>query len=100
MKSFMYACIGIAALVIATQAAFGVARAQAPKPHTFTGAQSSYVGRYQVVNGTPQFARNIMLLDTVTGMTWVYCNASDGSDTWCYVPVSMSGTKGTTDEGK
>jgi hypothetical protein len=31
------------------------------------------VGRYQVVNPTPDAMRNAMLLDTVTGHSWVAC---------------------------
>jgi hypothetical protein len=35
------------------------------------------VGRYQVVNPTPQFIRNSILLDTVTGHTWITCTIQD-----------------------
>lgn len=44
-------------------------------------------GRYQVMNGTPEFARNIMLVDTQTGRVWLHCNTKDKDavvDTgWC-----------------
>jgi hypothetical protein len=44
-------------------------------------------GRFQVMNGTPQFARNIMLIDTQTGQTWVVCETKNASSTtntnWC-----------------
>ena len=49
--------------------------------------QSSDVGRYQVVNGVPSMARNIMLLDTKTGKTWVVCASKDPTvyteTNWC-----------------
>lgn len=48
-----------------------------------TSAQASGFGRYQVVNGTPDVARNIMLLDTASGDTWIYCNESPS---WCKMP--------------
>lgn len=51
-------------------------------------------GRWQVVNGTPEFAKNIMLLDTWTGQTWVYCSDDQGN-AWCFVPrtTAISGGK-------
>jgi hypothetical protein len=48
---------------------------------------TSAVGRFIIVNGTPEQAANIMLLDTATGTTWVIC--SEGADVksrvvhWC-----------------
>lgn len=36
------------------------------------------VGRYQIVNPTPESLRNTMLLDTVTGKTWIVCTLTDG----------------------
>lgn len=46
---------------------------------------ASIAGRWQVVNGTPDMARNIMLLDSVTGQTWIACTSEDGNS-WCYMP--------------
>ena len=52
----------------------------------------SEVGRYQVVNPMPDRRYNTMLLDTVTGRTWITCNilGEDGkpiagteSSGWC-----------------
>ncbi|WP_310569323.1 hypothetical protein [Gemmatimonas sp.] len=43
-------------------------------------------GRFVIVNGTPELARNIMLLDTQTGRTWIACTAKDVGSTdsnWC-----------------
>ncbi len=51
------------------------------------------VGRYQIVNGTPQYAANIMLLDTVTGNSWVMCSGPDVGDQWCKMPQTDNGTK-------
>jgi hypothetical protein len=42
--------------------------------------------RYQIVNGTPAYARNIMLLDTQTGTSWISCNGADGETSWCILP--------------
>jgi len=39
----------------------------------------SDVGRYQVVNPTPEYRGKTMLLDTVTGHTWLICTITDGS---------------------
>lgn len=40
-------------------------------------------GRYQIVNGTPEMTRNIMLLDTATGNSWIICGDKDGVSHWC-----------------
>lgn len=44
-------------------------------------------GRFQVMNGTPQFARNIMIIDTQTGRAWIMCETKDASSmtntNWC-----------------
>jgi hypothetical protein len=47
-------------------------------------------GRYQVVNGRPDMVRTIMLLDTVTGETWVICADTDGNMAWCKMPRTNS----------
>lgn len=44
--------------------------------------QAQQSGRYQIVNGTPELSKNIMLLDTQTGRSWVSCTV-DGQDAWC-----------------
>lgn len=48
---------------------------------------SSEIGRYQIVNGLPSMARDIMLLDTKTGRTWILCTTKDSTATtdsnWC-----------------
>ena len=44
-------------------------------------------GRFQIVNGTPELTRNIMLLDTVTGDTWILCT-TEGASGWCRMPRS------------
>jgi hypothetical protein len=46
------------------------------------------IGRYQVVNPTPQMARNIMLVDTVGGDSWVMCLGPHGETGWCHMPSS------------
>lgn len=46
------------------------------------------VGRFQVINGSPSTTRNIMLLDTSTGNTWVICNGPNDETTWCWVERS------------
>lgn len=51
---------------------------------------SGAAGRFQVVNPTPDMSRNIMLLDSMTGETWIACDSRDpdGSATtqWCVIP--------------
>ncbi len=43
------------------------------------------VGRFQIVNGTPGVTANIMLLDTVTGESWLLCPGTGGNEDrlWC-----------------
>jgi hypothetical protein len=41
--------------------------------------QASSAQRYEIVNGTPDLAANIMLLDTTTGESWVICSSPDSS---------------------
>ena len=68
-------------IVVALQAQ---TRAPIPAPVTITN------GRWQVVNGRPEAANTIMLLDTATGTSWILCEdkAKDGpGDSWC--PMSM-----------
>ena len=60
-----------------------------PKQTTPPVASSLTSGRYQIVNPEPEgTARNkIMLLDTATGKSWIYCTTKDedGGVTpgWC-----------------
>lgn len=54
---------------------------------------ASSAGRWQVVNGTPDMARNIMLLDSVTGQTWIACTGEAGNS-WCYMPRTDHRTTG------
>jgi hypothetical protein len=65
-------------------------RVEVPRPSQ--PAPVSEIGRFQVVNGTPQYAMNIMLLDTVTGDTWIKCGSPETSDTWCKVNRTDSET--------
>lgn len=44
---------------------------------------SPATSRYQIVNGTPEMTRNIMLLDTWTGDTWIICADKTGLSAWC-----------------
>jgi hypothetical protein len=46
----------------------------------FPSADRTAVGRYQIVNGTPELTRNIMLLDTATGQTWQICTIFGPAD--------------------
>jgi hypothetical protein len=50
-------------------------------------------GRYQVVNGTPALSKNIMLLDSVTGSTWMMCSNGDevhGDYQWCEMAMTSN----------
>lgn len=61
----------------------GTAKTEAPAREP-TPAPSP-AARYAVVNGTPQMTRNIMLLDTETGRTWIICGGNDAGTvpSWC-----------------
>ncbi len=52
-----------------------------------TTAVGPYGPRYQIVNPTPESRINYMLLDTVTGDTWITCTqktaASQSMEGWC-----------------
>ena len=73
--------LAIGALVVAI-ACLVMARPNA----TQTRSTITDNGRWQVVNGTPEFARNIMLLDTQTGNSWITCTDSKGVTSWCTIP--------------
>jgi hypothetical protein len=51
--------------------------------------ESGPVGRYRITSGTPQLSRYIVLLDTVTGRSWMHCTGMD----WCPMPVRNTQTK-------
>jgi len=55
---------------------------QVPPRSTLRPIETPPNGRYQIANGTPDQARNIMLLDTQTGKTWIICNGAGGT-AWC-----------------
>lgn len=85
-KKFFYACAGVFLLALAYHLGAGSADAQSPQPARAI-VQGAGNGRYQIVNGTPEMARNIMLLDSVTGKTWQICGgngaAGDEIASWC-----------------
>jgi hypothetical protein len=60
-------------------------RAQAPQSTPYRTTVSSQAnGRFQIVNGTPDLTRNIMLLDTETGDSWIICTIGENNgDAWC-----------------
>ena len=57
-------------------------QSQNPPRSTLKPIESEPNGRYQIANGTPEMTRNIMLLDTQTGKTWIICEGADGT-AWC-----------------
>jgi hypothetical protein len=61
-------------------------------PATPVGRSHPDIGRFQVVNGTPSMAANIMLLDTATGESWIKCSSEDVGSLWCAVPKSEHAT--------
>jgi hypothetical protein len=69
-----------------------IAAAQTPRPPSAPIVGGAPNGRFQIVNGTPEMSRNIMLLDTVTGDTWLYCTLVGGSAGWCKMSRSEVGT--------
>lgn len=74
------------AMITATLVAQSKPATSIPAPVTVSN------GRWQVVNGRPEGARTIMLLDTATGNTWILCAGAEVGDQWCRV----SRTEGTT----
>lgn len=52
-------------------------------------AAKSDSGRFQIVNPVPEVLRNTMLLDTVTGKTWLFCSVTDSNG------KVLDGTEGT-----
>jgi len=91
MKKLMYGCVALAALALTLHFSSSAVKAQA----TPQVVRASAPGRWTIVNGTPGFAKNIMLLDTATGDTWVKCEDSEGVDMWC----SVARTNFTTGKG-
>lgn len=83
------ALIGVVTGGILVAVAGGFVSAQtriAPVPIASVAGPAA--GRYQIVNGTPEFAANIMLLDTVTGDSWVKCASENVGALWCSMPKS------------
>jgi hypothetical protein len=49
--------------------------------------EAGVVGRYHIVNATPTIAANTMLLDTMTGKSWITCPGTDGLPGWCSIAL-------------
>jgi hypothetical protein len=45
------------------------------------------VGRYHITNPTPTNAANTMLLDTITGKSWITCPGGEGLPGWCSIAL-------------
>lgn len=78
-NNFVGAVVGALALLGAGKL-FEVRSADAYPPQS---AIQSSGGRFQVVNGTPEMTRNIMLLDTQTGQAWQICGPDTEMSRWC-----------------
>ncbi len=68
--------VGVLVVVIVC---FVMAQPNATQTRTIPKTEN---GRWQIVNGTPELAHNIMLLDTQTGDTWITCGNKESTD-WC-----------------
>ena len=68
-------------------------RAQAPQSSPSRVVASQGNGRFQIVNGTPDLTRNIMLLDTETGDSWIICVTTDNADGWCRMQRSNNSSE-------
>lgn len=64
------------------------------KSQAASRAAASSLGRYTIVNGTPSVSQNIMLLDTVTGESWIACKNVNASTGWCHLWRSDAPTGG------
>ncbi len=82
-RAFLLVCVGICLLALSFQTGALVAHAQSKMP--LEVVRSSSTGRWAIVNPTPEFSSNIMLLDTATGETWNICSGKGGVTYWCYV---------------
>jgi len=78
--------LGLAVLMTFLVGGLMVGRADAAPPAVVT---SGPPGRWQIVNGTPEQAGNIMLLDSATGQTWVICTDEQGTRIWCSLERSV-----------
>jgi hypothetical protein len=68
--------------------------AQTNFTQTRTAMTSGVNGRWQIVNGTPEMTRNIMLLDTETGNSWIVCTGAGDETKWCIIRKSEGTTGG------
>jgi hypothetical protein len=69
------------ALVVAV-VCLALAQPNATQTRTTTNTKAEN-GRWQIVNGTPEMAHNIMLLDTETGDSWIICGDPKITVDWC-----------------
>jgi hypothetical protein len=69
-------------ILVGTVACLVIAQPNATQTRATSNAKAEN-GRWQIVNGTPELARNIMLLDTQTGDSWINCADSKGAVNWC-----------------
>ena len=83
----------VVAILLVAAAAGSFAYAQTKViPAPIASTVSPAFGRYQIVNGTPEYAANIMLLDTATGDSWINCSSEDIGSMWCKMPRSNGTT--------
>lgn len=79
--------------VLATGCATPASDASASPVQAGQPTATTRIGRFQVVNPTPEFAKNVMLLDTESGRTWILCTTSDTAtatdSNWC--PMAIMG---------
>lgn len=76
--------VGLVVLASVAAITFAQGRSTLPQPVTVAS------GRFLIVNGTPEFSNNIMLLDTATGDSWIYCAHQNGVSGWCFMPRSST----------
>jgi len=95
MRRFVSAALFAVAIITAVLVTASLAQDKAPRtpipaPVTVTA------GRWQVVNGAPEFRGMVMLLDTATGDTWISCVDDDKANGWCKMFRSSAPTGGKT----
>lgn len=81
---------GVTLLVLA--GAVGRLQAQAKPSVPIPTPVSVAAGRWQVVNGAPEFRNMVMLLDTATGDTWIECQDAQEAQGWCRMFRSAAAT--------
>ena len=88
-RMFHSTVFGIVLVTFVTSALIATTLRAQSKPTAIPTAVTVSNGRWQVVNGRPEATATIMLIDTATGNTWIFCDTRpDDAQGWCRMSVS------------